>query len=255
MKSSFIFFKLSKNLRPGRLAVCCCCCVALAVALQVSRSWSAVLFALISVSLHGGAASTTTVWLRVGSCGIIFGTDGRSAFKPTLLIKASPSSGIVRSGPPDAGLTMNAGRGGKKFGNGPFLSPPLKVLLRLLLLLNVVDGSLSCVRSTGVILMPLRLGFDVEFELATAEVTPNDREIDIELAAPASLAAVLLALESALTPLDVVLLMLAEFPTPLKASLPEWLVAFWAAVLRLALLEVDDPSPACQYVSASCGHA
>lgn len=41
--------------------------------------------------------------------------------------------------------------------------------------------------------------------------------------------------------------MLAEFPTPLKLSLPTRLVAFWAAVLRLAALDVDDPRPMKSY--------
>jgi hypothetical protein len=45
-------------------------------------------------------------------------------------------------------------------------------------------------------------------------------------------------------PLAVVLAMLAELPTPLKLSLPTLLVAFCAAVLIEALLEVEDPMAA-----------
>lgn len=111
-------------------------------------------------------------------------------------------------------------------GSGPFLFVPRKVLLRLLLLLKVVEGSFRCVSSTGAARMPLRLGSDDELALADAEVTPIDLDTEMELAAPAWLSDLLLALDSALMPREVVLLMLAEFPTPLKLSLMVRLVAF-----------------------------
>lgn len=58
--------------------------------------------------------------------------------------------------------------------------------------------------------------------------------------------ALLLAVASAFMPVDVVLEMLAVLPTPVLATLPDMPTAFWAAVLRLALLEVADPSAAQQ---------
>lgn len=150
---------------------------------------------------------------------MIFGTEGRSAFRPTLVSRASPKIGVVRSGPFDPRCGRKSGRGGRR-SSSPLLPVPWKVLLRLLLLLNVVDGSFNCSIRRGVIRMPLRLGRDVALELADADVTPKDLEIDMELAAPASLLALLAALASAFMPRDVVLLMLAEFPTPLKLLLP-----------------------------------
>jgi hypothetical protein len=126
----------------------------------------------------------------------------------------------------------------------PLLSRGWNVLLLLLLLLNVTDGSFSCVSSTGACRMPFALGLDVELDAADADTTPCALEMANELAAPASLCAVLSAVASARRPLAVVLEMLAALPTPLKLSLPTLLVAFCAAVLIEALLDVDDPMAA-----------
>lgn len=55
---------------------------------------------------------------------------------------------------------------------------------------------------------------------------------------------VLSALDLAFIPVDVVLLMASTLPTPVLARLLTWLVAFCAAVLRLALLDVAEPRAA-----------
>jgi hypothetical protein len=51
-------------------------------------------------------------------------------------------------------------------------------------------------------------------------------------------------------PVDVVLDTLATLPTPVLATLPDLLVAFCAAVLRLALLELADPRAAREAATA-----
>jgi hypothetical protein len=55
---------------------------------------------------------------------------------------------------------------------------------------------------------------------------------------------VLSALDLAIIPVEVVLLMASTLPTPVLALLLTWLVAFCAAVLRLALFEVAEPRAA-----------
>lgn len=61
------------------------------------------------------------------------------------------------------------------------------------------------------------------------------------MAAPDWLVLSLLAVATAFIPVEVVLEMASVLPTPVVATLLTWLVAFCAAALRLALLEVADP--------------
>jgi hypothetical protein len=138
---------------------------------------------------------------------------------------------------------MNAGTKREKGLNPLQLDVPARaVLLLLRLVVQVVDGRLRCVQRMGVSRIPLTKGRELAVECDSADVTPTAFECDRELAAPAWLVLVLSALAFAFMPVDVVLETASTFPTPVLAVLLTWLVAFCAAVLRLALLEVAEPS-------------
>lgn len=89
--------------------------------------------------------------------------------------------------------------------------------------------------------IPLTKGRELAVECDSADVTPTAFECERELAAPAWLVLVLSALALAFMPVDVVLEIASTLPTPVLAMLLTWLVAFCAAVLRLALLEFAEP--------------
>jgi len=115
------------------------------------------------------------------------------------------------------------------------------VSLVLRLVVQVVDGRRRCVHRIGVSLMPLVYGCVLDAEDASAEVTPTAFEWARELAAPAWVVLLLFADALAFMPVEVVLEMAPTLPTPVVATLLTWLVAFCAAALRLALLDVADP--------------
>lgn len=226
MNLLFISFRFLKKPIPGRLVGSTLfmsgtvLLVLLLVALHLRRGMSAVRLRLISVSLQACAVPLIcTVWLRVGSCGVILGTAGSRAFSAALLTRASPRRGAV-VGAPSIWPEVWCRNAGRKRVNGLQLEVAARaVLLVLRLVVQVVDGRRRCVHRIGVSLMPLEYGCVLDEDDASAEVTPTAFEWARELAAPAWVVLLLFADALAFMPVEVVLEMASTLPTPVVATL------------------------------------